>query len=214
MNIILLGPPGAGKGTQARRIGEKYGIAQLSTGEMLRAAIASESKVGRQVKAAIESGDLVPDELVVGIVSDRIDQDDCQTGFILDGFPRTILQAESLDAMLQEKKIDLDSVIELEVDEDSMVERICGRYTCVQCGQGYHDTFQRPPVEGICGRCGYTEFVRRADDNEETVRLRLEAYNQQTAPVAAYYKNKGVLRGVDGMAGIDAVTTSLCSILG
>ncbi len=214
MNLILLGPPGAGKGTQAKRLQESYNIIQLSTGDMLRAAVASGSEVGKQAKAVMESGGLVSDDLIINMISARIDEDDCKNGFILDGFPRTTPQAEALDVMLDEKKMKIDFVIELKVDDDAMVERITGRYTCSGCGAGYHDSFQKPEKDGVCDKCGGTEFTRRADDNEETVRSRLKAYHEQTAPIAAHYDAKGTLQGVDGMAGIDEVTKQMKDILG
>lgn len=214
MKMILLGPPGAGKGTQAKRLEDHYSLVQLSTGDMLRAEVASGSDLGVEAKSVMESGGLVSDELVIGIISSRIDQDDCKNGFILDGFPRTVPQAEALDSMFSDKEMTLDSVIELEVNDNAMVTRITGRYTCAKCGQGYHDEFQKPSVEGVCDKCGGTEFPRRADDNEETVRARLEQYHAQTAPIAEYYKTKGILKAVDGMADIDEVTEKLKEILG
>ena len=214
MNLILLGPPGAGKGTQSKRLEDKYSIVQLSTGDMLRAAVASGSEIGQQAKAVMESGGLVSDELVIGIISDRIDQDDCKGGFILDGFPRTVPQAEALNKMLAEKSLKLDHVIELTVDDEAMVERICGRYTCSKCGAGYHDSFQKPATDGVCDKCGSTDFTRRADDNEETVRNRLTQYHEQTAPISNFYGEQGILKQVDGMADIDVVTSSLENIIG
>ncbi len=213
MNIILLGPPGAGKGTQAQRLVRKHGLIQLSTGDMLRAAVASGSDLGKEAKKVMDAGQLMPDELMIRMISERIDQPDCRGGFILDGFPRTIPQAEALDRMLAEKGLRLDSVIEMKVDEEALVERITGRYTCAKCGAGYHDRFQRPQVDGLCDNCGGTEITRRADDNEETVRARLEVYRQQTAPILPYYSKKGVLRSVDGMASIDQVTDEIESSL-
>ncbi|GGF74200.1 adenylate kinase [Terasakiella brassicae] len=214
MKLILLGAPGAGKGTQAKRLEEAYGIVQLSTGDMLRAEVASGSEIGQELKAVMEAGNLVTDELIISMISSRVEQDDCQKGYILDGFPRTTAQAEALDAMLAEKGQKLDDVIEMVVDEDALVERITGRYTCAKCGQGYHDSFQKPKAEGVCDKCDGTEFTRRADDNEETVRSRLESYRKQTAPIASHYEAKGMLKKVDGMADIDEVTAQLKAILG
>ena len=214
MNLILLGAPGAGKGTQAKRLQDAYGIVQLSTGDMLRAEVASGSETGQKAKAIMEQGGLVPDELIIAMISTRVDADDCANGFILDGSPRTIPQAEALDAMLAEKSLKMDYVIEIKTDDEAMIERICGRYTCSKCGAGYHDSFQKPAKEGVCDKCGSTEFTRRADDNEATVRSRLEAYNKQTAPIIDYYAKKGVLKTVDGMDSIDGVTEQLKGVLG
>ena len=214
MNVILLGPPGAGKGTQAKRLEKKHNLVQLSTGDMLREAVASGSELGQKAKSIMDAGHLVPDDLMVALISARIDQPDCANGFILDGFPRTTAQAEALDAMLAEKGLELHSVIEMKVNDDILVDRITGRYTCANCGAGYHDRFQKPQAEGVCDSCGGTEFKRRADDNEETVRTRLEAYHAQTAPILPYYGGKGVLKAVDGMADIDQVTDQIEEILG
>lgn len=214
MNVLLIGPPGAGKGTQSKRLETAYGIVQLSTGDMLRAAVASGSEIGRKAKDIMERGDLVPDDLIIDMISARVDEADCANGFILDGFPRTVPQAEALTTMLADKGLALDHVVELEVDDDAMVRRITGRYTCAKCGQGYHDEFEKPAREGVCDKCGGTEFVRRADDNEETVRNRLKAYHDQTAPILSYYKDQGVLNAVDGMADIDQVTEQLKGVLG
>ncbi len=213
MNIILLGPPGAGKGTQASRLEDERGMVQLSTGDMLRAAVAAETPVGLQAKDVMARGDLVSDEIVTGILSDRLDEDDVKQGFILDGYPRTEAQAHSLDALLAEKGMKLDHVIELVVDEDALVERITGRFTCAKCGEGYHDTFKKPEVEGVCDECGSTEFKRRPDDNAETVRTRMEEYRTKTAPIIPHYEPKGLVRRVDGMADIDAVSEGIAKVL-
>lgn len=214
MNLILLGPPGAGKGTQSKRLEDAYGIVQLSTGDMLRAEVAAGSELGKQAKEVMEAGGLVSDDLIIAMISNRIDKDDCANGFILDGFPRTVPQAEALDEMLAEKGIAIDNVVAFEVDAEAMVTRITGRFTCSQCGAGYHDEFQKPVKDGVCDKCGGTSFARRADDNAETVRARLQAYEEQTAPIINYYREKGTLRVVDGMADIDDVTTQLKEILG
>jgi len=214
MNLILLGPPGAGKGTQAKRIQDAYGIVQLSTGDMLRAEVASGSELGAKAKGIMESGGLVSDDIIIEMISKRIDEPDCSKGFILDGFPRTTPQAEALDGMLGDKGLKIDHVIELAVDDEAMVTRITGRYTCAECGAGYHDEFQKPTEDGVCDKCGGTEFTRRADDNEETVRSRLAAYHEQTAPIITYYDGKGALNSVDGMADIDAVTAQLKELMG
>jgi len=213
MNLILLGPPGAGKGTQARRLEDNRGLVQLSTGDMLRALVASGSPLGQQAKEIMTAGKLVPDELVIQMISDRIDQPDVKNGFILDGFPRTVAQAEALDRMLAEKGLKLDHVVEMKVDDAALVERITGRYTCAKCGKGYHETFEKPQVEGVCDSCGGTEFKRRADDNAETVKTRLDQYHAQTAPILPYYRDRGVLKSVDGMADIDVVTEQIEAIL-
>jgi len=213
MNVILLGPPGAGKGTQAKGLEERRGLKQLSTGEMLRAAVAAGTETGRKAKAIMDRGDLVSDDIVVSIIADRLDEPDVKKGFILDGFPRNTAQAEALDKMLKAKKMNIDSVIEMKVDDDALVERIAGRYTCAKCGKGYHDRFERPKSEGVCDVCGSREFVRRPDDNEKTVRGRLEVYNKQTAPLIDYYGKKGNLRTVDGMADIRDVRRQIEEVL-
>ena len=209
MRVILFGPPGAGKGTQAQLLEKRYGLVQLSTGDMLRAAVASGSDLGKEAKKVMDAGQLMPDALMIRMISERIDQPDCRGGFILDGFPRTIPQAEALDRMLAEKGLRLDSVIEMKVDEEALVQRITGRYTCAKCGAGYHDSFQRPQLDGVCDHCGGTGITRRADDNEETVRTRLEAYRAQTEPILPYYGEKGILCSVDGMASIDEVADEI-----
>ena len=213
MKIILLGAPGAGKGTQAKRVQEAYGIVQLSTGDMLRAEVASGSDVGKKAKEIMDAGGLVSDDIIIAMIASRIDKDDCKDGFILDGFPRTGPQAEALDSMFVEKGMKLDHVVEIRVKDEAMVERICGRYTCAKCGAGYHDTFQKPKVEGTCDSCGATEFKRRADDNEETVRSRLTAYHKMTAPIVAHYEKQGLNKVVDGMLGIDEVTAQLKEVM-
>jgi adenylate kinase len=213
MNIILLGPPGAGKGTQAQRLQQERGMVQLSTGDMLRAAVASGSELGKKAKGIMERGELVPDALMVGLIEDRIAQPDCAKGFILDGFPRTQAQAEALDRMLTASGAKLDRVVEMEVDEAALTERIVGRFSCAKCGTGYHDKFKRPKVEGVCDVCGNKEFTRRKDDNAETVKTRMAAYRAQTEPLLPYYGARGVLRKVDGMAPMDAVYGQISAIL-
>lgn len=215
MNIILLGPPGAGKGTQSDFLRDSYALEKFATGDMLRAAVASGSEIGRKAKSIMDSGALVPDDVVIGIIRDAIAQMAPEkNGFILDGFPRTVGQAEALDAMLHAMGKPLDYVIELKVIDEVLVERIAGRYSCGACGAGYHDSFKHPRIEGVCDACGGTEFKRRADDNAQTVGKRLEAYHAQTAPLLPYYQKTGKLQSVDGLAAIDEVTAQLMRLLG
>ena len=213
MRLILLGPPGAGKGTQAQRIVEKHGIPQLSTGDMLRAAVAAETEVGKRAKAVMDAGRLVSDEIVNAIVSERIDQPDAASGFILDGFPRTLVQADATEEMLKSKGLDLSVVVELRVDDKELIRRVSGRYSCAQCGTVYHDTDKKPASEGVCDKCGSTHFKRRPDDNAETMTKRLEVYYKETSPLIGYYYAKGKLKVVDGMAEIDTVTADIEKIL-
>jgi adenylate kinase len=213
MNIILLGPPGAGKGTQAQRLQTDLGMIQLSTGDMLRAAVASGSVLGKEAKGVMEAGKLVPDALMVELIEDRIAQPDCAKGFILDGFPRTEAQAQALDAMLAKSGTKLDQVIEMEVDEKALTERVVGRFTCAKCGTGYHESFKRPKVDGVCDVCGSREFTRRKDDNAETMKTRMAAYRAQTEPLLPYYRAKGVLKTVDGMAAMDEVYRQIRGVL-
>ena len=213
MNLILLGPPGAGKGTQAQLLKDRRGLVQLSTGDMLRAAVAAGSELGRQVKSIMEAGALVPDDIIIAMIAERIAQPDCAAGFILDGFPRTTGQAEALDRMLAQKGMKLDRVIELAVDDNALVARISGRYSCAACGAGYHDSFKKPKKADICDACGGTKFTRRDDDKAETVQARLIAYHRQTAPLLPYYKARGVLGTVDGMAVIEKVAGDVEKLL-
>lgn len=217
MNLILLGPPGAGKGTQAKRLEERHGLIQLATGDMLRAAVASGSELGRRVKAIMEAGQLVPDATMIELIAAR--EPDCAAhdakgGFILDGFPRTVPQAEALDAMLASRGSALDHVILMEVDEAALVERIAGRFTCRKCGASYHERFHRPAVEGVCDVCGTADLVHRPDDRPEALATRFAAYRNQTAPILPYYRARGILRTVDGMAPIDEVTLQIEAVLG
>jgi adenylate kinase len=214
LNIILLGPPGAGKGTQAGLLVAGRGMVQLSTGDMLRAAVKAETPIGLKAKAVMEAGELVSDEIVSGLIGESLDGLDAATGVIFDGYPRTAAQAESLDALLAARGRSLDHVIELEVDEDALVDRITGRFTCAKCGAGYHDRYKLPKVEGVCDVCGSTEFKRRPDDNEETVRTRMAEYRAKTAPILPIYEKRGLVSRVDGMADIDDVSAAIAKILG
>jgi adenylate kinase len=214
MRIILLGPPGAGKGTQARRLMDKYGIAQISTGDLFREHVKNKTELGRQVEDILKAGKLVPDEVTIKMMSERLDQSDCKKGFILDGFPRSKAQAEALDKMLKDKGIKLDGVIQMEVDDNKLVERVSGRFTCGACNEGYHDKFKKPCKEGACDKCGAVDqFKRRADDNAETVRARLVEYHAKTAPILPYYEGKGMLKTVNGMADMDDVTCQIEAVL-
>src|SRR5687768_15014520 len=213
MNLILLGPPGAGKGTQAARLVEHHGMRQLSTGDMLRAAVAARTPVGLKAKAVMDAGELVSDEIVSALIDEELAAMGPETGAIFDGYPRTAAQAEQLDAILARHGRKLDRVIELEVDEDELVRRIVGRYSCATCGAGYHDAFHQPKVPGVCDRCSGTEFKRRKDDNEETVRTRMAEYRAKTAPILPLYEARGLVARVDGMAPIDDVTAAIEDIL-
>jgi len=213
MIVILLGPPGAGKGTQAQRIEKMQGLVQLSTGDMLRAAVIANTEVGKKAKGFMEAGRLVTDKIVIKIIEDRIQEGDCKKGFLLDGFPRTLTQAKALDNMLDQKSLKLNAVVEIQVDDRDLVDRIIGRYTCTNCNQGYHGENLKPKVDGVCDDCGSTNFKRRVDDNQETVSSRLEAYHCQTAPLLPYYEEQGVLKVVNGMVDIDDVSVQINDVL-
>lgn len=213
MNIILLGPPGAGKGTQASKLVADRGMVQLSTGDMLRAAVKAGTPIGLKAKAVMEAGELVSDEIVSGLIGEKLDSMGADEGAIFDGYPRTEAQAVSLDEILASRGRKLDRVIELEVNEDALVERITGRFTCGQCGEGYHDVFKQPKVEGVCDVCGSGEFKRRPDDNEETVRTRMAEYRAKTAPILPLYEARGLVQRVDGMADMGAVSAQIAAIL-
>ena len=213
MNIILLGPPGAGKGTQAERLVADRGMVQLSTGDMLRAARKSGTPLGQRVAAVMDAGELVSDEIVSDLIGEALDRMSPNQGAIFDGYPRTAAQAESLDAILASRGRKLDHVIELDVDEDALVERITGRFTCAKCGAGYHDTFKQPKVENTCDVCGSHEFKRRPDDNAETVRTRMAEYRAKTAPILPYYERQGLVSRVDGMADMNSVTKAIEAVL-
>jgi adenylate kinase len=212
--LILMGPPGGGKGTQAKRLQDKHKLVQLSTGDMLRAAVAAGTPVGKQAKVVMDAGNLVSDDILIAMISDRIAHADAAGGFVLDGFPRTIPQAEALDKMLKAKGLKLDSVIEVRVPDQKLIDRITGRFTCAKCNEGYHDLYKRTKKQGVCDVCGNTEFVRRADDRADTVKARLAAYHAQTAPLLPYYEKQGLLRVVDGDRDMDVVTADLVRVLG
>ncbi|MGF1622035.1 MAG: adenylate kinase [Rhodomicrobiaceae bacterium] len=214
MNLILLGPPGAGKGTQSKLLERKFGLTQLSSGDMLRAAVSSATPVGKQAKAYMDRGDLVPDQTVVDVVFEHLAGMKNQSGFILDGFPRTVEQAQSLDEWLEKNDSRIDSVIVIDVADDRLIERITGRFTCAKCGEGYHDHFKRPKTENVCDICGGQEFKRRADDSAETVATRLKAYHEQTAPLIDYYAAQGKVVTVDGEASIEGVSQQMDELLG
>lgn len=214
MILILLGPPGAGKGTQAARIKQEFAIAHLSTGDMLRGAIAAGTETGKLAKGVIDAGKLVSDDIMIGLVEERTKEEDCANGFLLDGFPRTVAQAEALDDLLERTAHKLNAVVEIAVDDNALIDRISGRYACANCGAGYHDSFNKPKVDGVCDNCGSKEFTRRSDDNADAVRTRLAAYHEQTAPLLPYYREQGILRSVDGMAEIDSVTAQIFKEIG
>lgn len=211
--LILLGPPGAGKGTQARMLQDQFGLIQLSTGDLLRAAVAAGSEAGKAAQAVMEAGGLVSDDIVLAVLRDRLADADTAAGVILDGFPRTAGQAEALDALLQEAGQEVTAVISLEVDDAAMIARVAGRYTCAGCGEGYHDSYKQPAVEGTCDKCGGTAFKRRADDNAETAGARLAAYHAETAPLIAYYDGRGVLERVGAMGSIDTIAKALATVV-
>ena len=213
MNVILLGPPGAGKGTQAKRLEEAHGLVQLSTGDMLRAETASGSDLGRRIKAVMDSGALVSDDIVIEVIEQRIAAPEAKGGVILDGFPRTVPQAEALDRMLARHKLKLDHVILMEVDEAALIDRLGGRFSCRTCGASYHEHYHRPAKEGICDSCGAGDFVRRPDDQPEAVKTRFEVYRRQTAPILPYYRDRGILKTVDGMGEMDAVTRQIEAVI-
>ncbi|MDG6093902.1 adenylate kinase [Acetobacter sp. AN02] len=213
MNIIFLGPPGAGKGTQAKRLEQQYGIVQISTGDMLRAEVAAGTQIGLEAKGLMEAGKLIPDSVIVAMLESRIAKPDCAKGFILDGFPRTVAQAEALDAMLTRTDSRIDTVLVLEVDEEVLADRISGRFSCKSCGASYHDSFRPTQKDGVCDICGGHDFIRRPDDNRETVMKRLDAYNAETKPLLPYYESKGLISVIDGMAPIEEVSSQIDAVM-
>lgn len=213
LHLVFTGAPGCGKGTQARLLKEKVHICHLSTGEMLRAEAAKATPLGLEIKKLLDAGSFVTDEMIIKMVSQRIDEDDCKNGFILDGFPRTLPQAEALEEMLNKKGIKLDAVIEIQVPDEIIMERILGRYACMTCGEGYHDKFHKPKVYGVCDKCGGTDFYRRLDDNRTTVQNRLVNYRVLTYPTIPYFEQKGLLRCVDGTGTIEATAKKVDSLL-
>jgi adenylate kinase len=215
LRVILLGPPGAGKGTQARKLAEKHQLANISVGDLFRARVKDPNDpLGKEIKSIMDAGKLVPDEVTIRMISERLDQSDCKNGFILDGFPRSVAQAEALEKMLRDKSIRLDAVIQMAIDDDKLVERIAGRFSCGGCGEGYHDSFKKPKAQGTCDVCGAKDkFTRRSDDNESTVRSRLQTYHQQTAPIIPFYENLKQLKVVDGMADMEYVTQQIEAVL-
>ena len=214
MNLILLGPPGSGKGTQAKQLERRHGLVKLSTGDMLRTTVLDSNKVGKQIKKVIDSGALVPDEIMVKMISERIAYPDCKKGFILDGFPRTTAQAEALEKMLKTKGMRLDYVVEMKINSEILIKRISGRYSCAVCGAGYNDDFQKPVLKGVCDQCDSREFVRRSDDKPETFKLRLDAYEKQTAPLLPYYRKKNCLKTVNALNQIEKVTSEIEAVIG
>jgi adenylate kinase len=214
MNIILLGPPGAGKGTQARMLVENHGLVQLSTGDMLRAAKTSGTEIGKRVAEVMAKGELVTDDIVIGLIAEQLDGEAGKHGLIFDGFPRTLAQADALEALMAAKGKFLDAVIEMRVDDDALIDRISGRFSCANCGEVYHDSGRPTAQDGVCDRCGGTEFVRRADDNADAVRVRLMAYYRQTAPLIGFYHAKGKLRTVNGLDPIETINREIKTLLG
>jgi adenylate kinase len=215
VRIILLGPPGAGKGTQARILMEKYGVVQIAAGDLFRENIKAGTPLGKQVETILKEGKLVSDDITISMIADRLDKPDCKNGFILDGFPRNVAQAEALEKMLQKKNVKLDGVVQMAVNDEQLIDRISGRFTCSVCGEGYHDKFKKPAQDDVCDKCGAKgKFIRRADDNAATVRTRLETYHTQTAPILPFYKGRGMLKTVNGMADMPEVTRQIEAVLG